>query len=173
MKIKLDLHTHCLEATTYTQPTLDIVRRIVAQIKASGLDGIAITEHMDKDYAYKVREIVEQHFDNQVIIIPGQEIYVWPVHMVELYLPGDAVFKFVVHPGYPTDNFEEALPKVHGIEIENSLHDWHMDKGKLTALAEKYNLVLLSDSDAHNLEDIGKHFNVVDLEELASRAKAR
>lgn len=173
MKIKLDLHTHCMEATTYTKPTIDIVKKIVDQIKARGLDGIAITEHMDKDYAYRVKEIVEQHFDSQVIIIPGQEIYVWPVHMVELYLPGDVTFKFVGHPGYPTLTFEEAFPKVHGIEIENGIHDWHMDKGKLTELAEKHNLVPLSNSDAHNIEDIGRHFSVVDLEELSARAGAK
>jgi len=43
----------------------------MAQIKASGLDGIAITEHWDKEYGFKVKEIVTRSFISEVLIIPG------------------------------------------------------------------------------------------------------
>ena len=43
MKLKLDLHTHCWEATGLVAPTIEIVGQIVAAIKAKGLDGIGIT----------------------------------------------------------------------------------------------------------------------------------
>lgn len=69
--MKLDLHTHCYEATFFRAPSQEIVARIMAQIKASGLDGIAITEHWDKEYGFKVKEIVTRSFISEVLIIPG------------------------------------------------------------------------------------------------------
>ena len=60
-KLKIDLHTHCYEATGYQPPTLDIVRRIVDAVKARNLDGIAITEHVDRFYGQQVKDIVGKY----------------------------------------------------------------------------------------------------------------
>jgi len=168
--MKLDLHTHCYEATGFRPPTLEIVKRIIDQIKAGGLDGIAITEHWDKNYGFKVKEIVEQFFDNEVLIIPGQEIDIAGRQQdVELYLPNGSIFRFIAHPGYPTSSY--IIENVQGIEIENGLHNWHIDKERVKALADKYDLLILKNSDAHSVERIGQYYNEISLEELCARAK--
>jgi hypothetical protein len=58
--LKLDLHTHCSEATCVYTPTVDVVKKIVSAARAKGLDGIGITEHYNKAYGFKVREIVDR-----------------------------------------------------------------------------------------------------------------
>jgi len=167
MKLKLDLHTHPFEATGFRQITPDIAERLVARIRERGLDGIAVTEHADRSYGFKVKEIVEARYPD-IVIIPGQEANVWPVQVVELSLPGDVTFKFLAHPGYPGEL--TSADGLHGVEIDNPLHSWHINKEKVQALAEKYNLMLLSNSDAHTVEDIGARYNEVSIEELCARA---
>lgn len=167
--MKLDLHTHLYEATGFRQVTRDIVARIIAQIKARGLDGIAVTEHNDKVYGYRVKELA-QELAPEVVIIPGQEINAWPVQIVELFLPGEVTFRFLAHPGYPGE-LEVVNSALHGIEIDNPLHSWHINRERVKAIAQKYNLLLLSNSDAHSLEDMGQFYNEVSLEELIARAQ--
>jgi histidinol phosphatase-like PHP family hydrolase len=150
---------------------VDIVARIVAAVKSRGLDGIAITEHNNKNYAYKVKEIVEQYFDNEILIIPGQEVDIGVTQIVELYLPGNVTFRFLAHPYYAEDFLR--IDGLHGIEIENSLHNWEMNKQKIRAIAERYNLLLLANSDAHHLSEIGEYYNEISLEELCARANLR
>ncbi len=52
MKVKLDLHTHVWEAFNFQPPSVSIAEKVVAQIKSSGIDGIAITDHNNKDWAF-------------------------------------------------------------------------------------------------------------------------
>ncbi len=170
--MKLDLHTHCYEATCVFRPTRESVGKIVTAARARGLDGIGITDHYNKAYGYKVREIVEEHFPGQMLIIPGQEIDQGPLHVVELYLPGGLTFRFVAHPGYPrsgdfADHIDETL---HGLEMRNPTHDDEMDQEAIRHAAGKYNLLLLANSDAHFLSDIGKYYNDITIEELCARA---
>ncbi len=171
--MKLDLHTHCGEATALYNPTLDIVKEIVAAVKGRGLDGIGITEHYNKAYGYKVQEMVIHHFDDEILIIPGREIDKGLLHVVELYLPGDVTFRFIAHPGYPQIRDIEAQidDDIHGIELRNPLHDDEMDEERIRELADKYGLLLLANSDAHFLDDIGKYYNEIDIEELCARAR--
>ncbi|MFQ5827507.1 MAG: PHP domain-containing protein [Dehalococcoidia bacterium] len=171
MKLKLDLHTHCFEATGQRWLDVGVVERIVSQIKARGLDGIAVTEHDYKSYAFQFKEIVEKHFNGQVLIIPGQEISLWPAEIAELYLPNNLVFRFIVHPGYPPTDYSRRIDRVQGIEIDNALHNYQMDKKKIKRLAEEHDLLMLSNSDAHSVEDIGRFYNEVSLEELCARAR--
>jgi hypothetical protein len=58
-----------LRLTLFRAPSEEIVARIIAQIKARGLDGIAITGHWDKGYGFKAKEIVTRSFNNEVLII--------------------------------------------------------------------------------------------------------
>jgi len=58
-----------LRLILFRAPSEEIVARIIAQIKARGLDGIAITRHWDKEYGFKVKEIVTRSFNNEVLII--------------------------------------------------------------------------------------------------------
>ena len=165
--MKLDLHTHCFESLLL--PSVDSVRRIVSAAKAKGLDGIAVTEHHKRDYGYQTRDILKRYFNNEILIIPGQEIPTGPVEIVELYLPCNATFRFLAHPGLPGD-FEDYVDGVHAIEIDNALHNWHMDKEKIRMVAEKHGLLLLRNSDAHHQNDIGEYYNEITLEELCALA---
>lgn len=171
--MKLDLHTHCGEATSLYRPTLEVVKQIVAAVKARGLDGIAITEHYNKAYGYKVKEIVDQQLHEEILIIPGQEVDRGPLHVVLLYLPDDISFRFVGHPGYPPvqDLARELDDGIHGLEIRNPTHDDEIDQELIRRLAKERDLLLLSNSDAHFLSDIGKYYTEVELEELCVRAR--
>ena len=178
--MKLDLHTHCREATACPQPTLEVVKEIVAAVKAKGLDGIAITEHYTDSYGHKVKEIVDRHLNGEVVIIPGQEIdkvflgiEKGMFHVVELYLQEDIVFRFIAHPGHPRiKNLEAHIDGgIHGIELKNPEHGDEMDEKEIRRLAEKHNLFLLTNSDAHALSKIGTFHNEISLEELCARAR--
>jgi histidinol phosphatase-like PHP family hydrolase len=170
--LKLDLHTHCFELTRYSEISIRLIDKLVKCIKAKGLDGIAVTEHNNSDYGYKVKEIVEDKFSNEVLIIPGQEINIWPVQIVELYLPDQSTFRFLAHPGYPAD-YSDGIGDLHGIELYNPLHDWHIDQQKVKETAQRYQLFLLANSDAHTMDDIGIYFNELSLEKLSARTKIK
>ena len=178
--MKLDLHTHCREATGCPRPTPDIVRRIVAAVKSRGLDGIAITEHYTDAYAYEVKEIVHIHFNDEIVVIPGKEvdkvfigIEKGVFHLVELYLPGDVTFRFVAHPGHPHigDLGSHVDGDIHGLELRNPQHDHEMDEGMIRGLAQRRELLLLTNSDAHSLADIGTYYNEIEIDELCARAR--
>lgn len=169
MKLKLDLHTHTFEATGKWLDE-EVVRLIVGKVKEKGLDGIGITEHEFKSYGLQFKEIADRCCNGEVVVIPGQEISVWPVEIVELYLPGGRVFRFIAHPGFPPTDFSRMASQVQGIELRNALHGWQMDPERILAVAQKHDLLLLSNSDAHSLDDIGQHYNELSLEELLARS---
>jgi PHP family Zn ribbon phosphoesterase len=169
MKLKLDLHTHCREATGYRDATVEIVGRILERIKIRELDAIAVTEHNDKAYGFRVQEIAEQAFGKGALIISGQEIDVsWHQQEVELYLPNGSTFRFLAHPGYPSNSY--TVDKVQGIELNNYLHDTDINKAKVRQVAEQHSLLMLNNSDAHWLSDIGRYYNEISLEDLYARA---
>ncbi|OIP31678.1 MAG: hypothetical protein AUK23_06215 [Deltaproteobacteria bacterium CG2_30_43_15] len=170
MKIKIDLHTHCLESTGDPIPSIDTVRKIIRQVKKRGLDGIAVTDHDKKDYGFRVKEVTDLHFPGEIVIIPGQEISLHREHVVELYLPNDAVFRFCAHPffgGHFREFLKKEGDKIHGIEIKNAA--WQLQEDKVKEVARKYNLITLENSDAHSIRDIGLHYNEIELEELYKR----
>jgi len=171
LKLRLDLHTHCREATSFAHPDIEVVRKIADTVKKKGLDGIAITDHVDKDYAFQMQELARRHLDNAVIIIPGQEINRGLQHVIELYLPDNIVFRFIAHPGYPSSRWakESSLDDIHGVEIANG--NWDVDQNMVREVARKYGLTLLSNSDAHHLDRIGLHYNEIDLHELCARGE--
>jgi PHP family Zn ribbon phosphoesterase len=169
-KLKLDLHTHVFEEFLPLAPRLITVKsvfRIIEKIKSMGLDGIAVTEHNNNEFGYRVKEIVESQFGGEVLIIPGREIEDSSIHYVELDLAADGkkVFRFLAHPGYPSAP-PEFMDRFGGIEIANGMHNWHIDKNAIKDLATKEHLILLSNSDAHYLRDVGKYYNEITLEEL-------
>jgi PHP family Zn ribbon phosphoesterase len=51
------------------------------------------------------------------------------------------------------------------------MHEWEIDKSKVREVAEKHGLLLLSNSDAHYVSDIGRYYNEISLEELYARVK--
>jgi len=159
-------------------PTVASVEELVAAVRTKGLDGIAITDHYTKTNAYRIRDIVDQHFGGEILIIPGQEISrLFPgtpyyVHVVELYLTPDTTFRFIAHPGHPwvRDLSLLADAGIHGIELKNPNYDHEMDEPEIRQMAEKHDLMLLTNSDAHTLTDIGRYYNHCTPEELLARA---
>jgi hypothetical protein len=175
-KVKLDLHTHVWEAFGFQPPSLSIAEKVVAQIKARGIDGIAITDHHNKEWAIEFRELVERHFPGQAIIIPGWEIEVRPAsnpfseyQVAELFLPGGGVFRIYCHPGYysPHIVIEDGI---HAIEIDNYIHNWHIRQAQVEEIARAHSLLTVRVSDAHTLENIGLRHTEVELEEIYRRA---
>ncbi|MDP2727648.1 MAG: PHP domain-containing protein [Dehalococcoidia bacterium] len=168
MKLKIDLHTHLWEATNYVSPNVDVVSRILNKVKERGLDGIGITEHSDIHYAHLFIEVVKKHFPQETLtLIPGQEVNSGWLHIVELHLPGNYLFRFLAHP----DTRWESVDDIQGIEIENGMHVGQIDQQKVKAIAEERDLLLMHDSDAHYVNDIGCFYNEIELEELYRRAK--
>ena len=176
MKAKMDLHTHVWEAFNFQPPSLTIAEKVVAQIKSQGIDGIAITDHHNKEWSMEFKDLVEQHFPGEVIIIPGWEIEIRPpqnpfdeYQVSELFLDNGGVFRIYCHPGFYSPNIiiEE---NVHGIEIDNYIHNWHIRKPQVAKNAKEHDLMLVEVSDAHNLENIGLRYTEVDLDDLYSRA---
>ena len=170
MKARIDLHTHCMEATGDSIPKVGTVKKIVEQIKMRGLTGIGVTDHDDKEYGFRVKEIVDNCFPGEAIIIPGQEIHLHREHVVELFLENDTVFRFCAHPffGKSFANFlDKEGENIHGIELKNGA--WQLMEDKVREVARDYNLILLENSDAHSLGEIGLHYNDVDLSDLYDR----
>lgn len=167
MKLKLDLHTHCWEATNFAYPSVEIAAKILDRVKDRGLDGIAITEHVDLRYAQQMKKIIDENFpDCGLIIIPGREVNQTWHHVVELFLDENTVFRFLAHP-----DFRWPMPdNIQGIEIENGMHVGQINKALVQEMADKQDLLILRDSDAHYLKDIGYFFNEISLEELHARA---
>ena len=171
--LKLDLHVHMNEATGFAPLTVDIVEQLIETVRRKGLDGIAVADHegYDPDYPFKVRDIVEQKFDNAILIIPACEREVALNHEVELYLSEDKMFRFLAHPGDPYYPGPVPINNVQGIEIKNAMH--FANKKIALKAAEEHDLMLLENSDAHHFEDIGRYYNEIELEELYAGAIPR
>lgn len=171
--LKLDLHTHCLEATRFQQATVETVGQLVAAAKAAGLDGFAVTEHMNYRYSFKVKEIVEANFGDELLIIPGQEIYQGPHNeVVELFLPNGFIFRFLAHPNHRFKGpIRAEADGLNGVEIENHLHNWHIEREHVLEFAQQHGLMLLRNSDAHEVKNIGARHNELPLGELFRRAE--
>ena len=176
MKVKLDLHTHVWEAFNFQPPSLSIAEKVVAQIKSRNIDGIAITDHNNKEWSFEFRDLVERHFPGEVIIIPGWEIEVRPRHnpfaeyqIGELFLPKGGIFRIYSHPGYYSPDIV-IEDNVHAIEIDNYIHNWHIQKAQVAEIAQTHDLLTLEVSDAHALQNIGLRHTEIEMEELYRRA---
>ena len=176
MMVRLDLHTHIGEMFGFAPPTPDIAQEVIARIRAAGLDGVAVTDHWRQDWGLALHRTVAQHFPGQAIIIPGREIDVRPArspfdeyHCVELYLPGGRLFRTYCHPGYYTPNII-IEDDIHGIEIANHHHNWHIRRPQVERIAAQHNLLTFSVSDANRPDEIGAASTEVDLDEMLRRA---
>ena len=148
----------------------------MSRIQACRIDGIAITDHHNKEWSFEFRSLVEKHFPGEAIIIPGWEIEGRPeensfakYQVAELFLPYGRVFRSYCHPCYYSP--EIVIERnVHGIEIDNYIHNWHIRKAQVDQIAQINRLLLLEVSDARSLDNIEVRYTDVDLVELYSRA---
>jgi len=168
-RLKLDLHTHCKEAVAFQRPDDRIATIIASQIRARGLDGIAVTEHNEAEYGFSLKELMVRHHPD-LLIIPGQERRWGLDHVVELFLPDGVVFRFIAHPGNLW-GARDLSPEdgIHGIEIANGQQFVH--EARVREFARVNDLLLLSNSDAHVVGDIGCNYSMVDLAEFSARAR--
>lgn len=180
--MKIDLHTHCREAIARPTPDIESAKRIVAAVKEKGLDGIAFTDHYTSHFGREMKRIVAEEFDDEIVVIPGQEVDVMfsgkergVFHMVELFLPDDLIFRFIAHPGHPfvRDIGARINGDIHGIELKNPTHGKDMDEENIKKIAKEHDLLLLTNSDAHRLRDIGTYYNEIELEELCERVRMK
>jgi len=178
VKVKLDLHTHIWEAFNFQPPSLSMAERVIRQVKSRGIDGIAITDHHNKEWAFEFRDLVERHYPGEIIIIPGWEIEVRPAEnpfaeyqVAELFLPGGGVFRSYCHPGYYSPDIVIER-NIHAIEIDNFIHNWHIRKDQVAEVARSHGLLVLEVSDAHTIDNVGLRYTELDLEELYRRARA-
>ena len=176
MKVKLDLHTHIWEASRFVPPDKDIAWQVIEQVKRMGIDGIAVTEHRNKEYGFAFAELVQREFPNEIIVIPGWEIEVRygperneEYQVLELFLPNDTLFRSYCHPGYPS--LKTIIDGVQAIEIDNMTHNWHINKEEVQRIAQEHDLLLLKVSDAHLFKDIGSNYTEIEMEELYARAR--
>jgi histidinol phosphatase-like PHP family hydrolase len=81
----------------------------------------------------------------------------------------------VGHPGYPpVKDLAAAIDdSIHGLEIRNPTHDDEIDSALVERIARQRGLLLLKNSDAHFLSDIGKYYTEIELEELCARARGQ
>lgn len=170
-KLKLDLHVHLFEAVHLAEPEPKLVREIVGLAKSKGLDGIAITDHeeLGTSFAHQVKQITEDIFDDKFIVIPGKELRQGLEHVVELYLPNKDTFRFIAHPGNFSNKDCSYMNGIHGIEIENG--SYYVDKNHVSKYSKKCGLLMLKNSDAHSIADIGKCYNEIAIEELQDYLK--
>lgn len=169
MKLRLDLHTHLHEATFRHFSPEEAAQEIVASLQGKGLDGIAITDHLERRWAFQIKEIVERRYNGRFLIIPGEEVTRRNLHIVELYLEDGSTFRFLAHPPANADLDDPSLGVIHGLEVENG--HWTIDGERAREMARRRGLLLLSNSDAHSLGEIGRYFNLIDPRELSARAK--
>jgi hypothetical protein len=176
--IRADLHNHPLEAMGVghvQKVTVDHVRRLAAAAVDGGVDVLAITEHGGWGFGRRVRQLADG-LDLGVTILAGQEDWFYPVEVVEVELPSGAIFRFLAHPGAPAPYepvLSALLAGLHGIEVENTNHQWHMPLSKLLDVAAQHDLLAMRSSDAHDLAQLGSCSLKCSVEELERRAAAR
>ncbi len=173
--IKLDLHTHAVEALKKEfniRGIRDINEQaagaIVKAVKAAGLQGIAITERNNFNYGWVTGLQVLDFFKYEnVVILPGVEVEYQGLTLLQLYIPDYyrrriPFFKqqdwFVILAG-PGFNSPLDISQLEGLQIDaveaSSL------KGQFPAASEisrSLNIPLLDTSDADSLSDLGKAF---------------
>ena len=172
MKLKLDLHVHTDRSQdAHTRPD-----ELIANIRRSGLDGLAITDH----------DLLATDTQDGALIIKGVEISSQNGHIIGLGistpiprgLPADETIRQIRQLGgisivaHPYDIFRSAINPESltimpdAIEVVNSASMFHTITWKRARqFAEKNHLTQTAGSDSHIPETIGKAFTTIDCDE--------
>jgi hypothetical protein len=171
-KIKLDLHTHPIEALREKMGikgigniNREVAAEIVKAVKSAGLDGIAITERNNFNHGWVAcLEILDHYPGEKLIILPGTEIEVGQEHFLQIYIPDryrrripffndKEWFLILAQP----DRYLDSEPR-HYTSIpfdaveEQSLRG---DFAEAEQIAREKSIPKIKASDAYRLEDIG------------------
>jgi len=154
LSLRIDFHTHPFEAQRAI-PNRASVRAIVETCLHKGLQGIAVTEHLDANYGWQARLLAEAWYP-YIKVIAGVEVEIAGQHVLELFFP-QGVFRIWAHP-----DRETSFPvPIHGIEVENAVHP--LDSNLANRMVAEKGYIPFKVSDAHTLDMIGAKFTFIDL----------
>jgi hypothetical protein len=173
--IKIDLHTHPLQAVREKmkiQGILDIKREvaqlIVKTVEQSGLDGIAIIEQNNFNWAWVTSlEIMNSFANLNLIVLPGAEITFREQHYLRIYVPEQVRRRFpffndkewfsvLAHPGFYHPLQPAQVAGIHFDCVEGASRLGQFEVGRQIAI--NAGVPLIETSDAYRLEDIGSKF---------------
>jgi hypothetical protein len=179
-KIKLDLHTHPIEAlkekmgiSGILDINQEVVLTIVKAVKSAGLDGIAITErnNFNQGWVFGL-EFTEQFNQEDLLILPGVEMDYRGQQYLSIYIPercrrkiplfrGKEWFLILAHPGFyhPLDMRKQIEIDIDAVE-GGSIHG---DFAFAGTISQQKNIPIIKSSDALKLEDIGRNYTEVEI----------
>ena len=171
-KIKLDLHTHPIEALHEKMGikgigniNRDVAAEIVKAVKSAGLDGIAITERNNFNHGWVAcLEILDHYLGEKLIILPGAEIEVGQEHFLQIYIPdkyrrrvpffnNKEWFLILAHP----DPYLDSEPRRSNSIPFDAVEEQSLrgDFAVAEQIAREKNIPKIKASDAHRLADLG------------------
>ncbi len=175
--MKIDIHVHTKERSACGRSTTD--EQIRAAIDA-GLDAIAFTDHgrltpaeeiarLNTEYApFRVVQGIEISVDGEDAIVLGigdpaisTEKRDYP-HL-HAFVRERGGFLAIVHPFrcHPAINIPIRKFPPHAIEICSNNTPCHAAE-QIAGLAQSLDISVLSNSDAHTAEALGRHYNLID-----------
>jgi len=179
--IKLDLHTHPIEALKekmgikgISDIKKEVISNIVGAIQSAGLDGIAITERNNFNPGWVVSlELTEQFRNKDLIILPGTEIDYQGQQLLNVYIPpwcrrrmpffkNKEWFSILAHPGFNHPIDIQSLMEVGFDAVEGSsvLGEFSLAE----TISRQKNVPIIKASDARKLEDIGLNYTEFEIE---------
>jgi predicted metal-dependent phosphoesterase TrpH len=188
LKFNFDLHSHSrFSADGVAEP-----EHMVAQAKAKGLHGFAITDHNTcacVDYFIQHGFMREDGLPvDGLLIIPGQEITTSAGHLLALGVrlpdlkgipPAEAVELIHAHgglaiPPHPYDMFRagirehilDTLP-LDALEVFNAATTLKRYNRQAFDYAQRKNLPMTAGSDAHHEDALGVAYTIIEAEELS------
>jgi predicted metal-dependent phosphoesterase TrpH len=175
--MKIDLHVHTKERSECAHASED--EQIQAAV-AAGLDAIAITDHHKFVPLARLDELNRQYapfriFSGIEVTVEGEDFLVLGLRDPELermdwlykdfhpWVQRRGGFMAWAHPYRYKSNLYTALEqlKPHAIEVHspNTSPD---EEGRIRALATRLQVPLLSNSDAHTPERLGRYYNILE-----------
>jgi histidinol phosphatase-like PHP family hydrolase len=178
--IKLDLHTHPIEALKEQMGikgikdiNKQVAEAIVKAIKSAGINGIAITEHNNFNHGWVAALEIREHFHREnIIVLPGAEIDLLGQQFLQIYVPDyyrrripffreKEWFIVLAHPGYYNPLIQNEISRVSFDAVEgNSLHG---EFQYAREIARERGLPVITSSDAHTLAGIGHGYTEMEL----------
>lgn len=170
--MKIDLHTHTLRSKDCRMQ----YDRIIAAVRRSGMDGIAVTDHDEFDGAIELKKRAP------FLVIPGEEIKTNRGEIIGLFLhewisPGlDPIetveriheqggLAYVPHPfdevrGSRLERgaLEEVTPYIDILEVFNARNALPRFNGRAMEYASAHNLLAGAGSDVHTYAEYGRAY---------------
>jgi histidinol phosphatase-like PHP family hydrolase len=174
--VKIDLHVHTKERSPCAK---DSDEEMIRAAIDRGLDGLAFTDHGRLVPRQRLSELDEQYapfcvFGGIELSISGEDLlvlglddsvleeYEWTYPELHAFVLGQGGYLVLAHPFRFRDTVDVDIETYPPDAIElHSMNIRASDEGRICALAERLNLRLLCNSDAHRALDIGRFFNVL------------